>query len=266
MNDKKLLYEQLEKLKKEIAKLDNFINNCPDDKLIMRHQQNGSYKYAVKKKDEDGVLRQHYLNRNQMQQAELLAKRDYAIACKKDKQNEKWFIEQTLAHENRESDAKKLLLSKPGIAQLVVPMLKVHDDYVTEWQNADYVRSTFHPEHLIVPTLVPDLYVRSKSEEIITNFLVQKSIPFRYEEVNKIGKYELCPDFTCMNPRTHEIFYLEHYGKVDDPGYMADQKWREELYRKIGVYPWKNLLITTEAENQPLDVRWLEQIVNYYLL
>ena len=266
MIDKVFVSEQLEQLKKEIANLDNFIANCPDCKLITRRQQNGSYKYALKKKDEDGVLRQHYLNRDQMQLAKLLAKRDYAIACRKDKQNEKWFLEQTLAHEERESEAEKLLLSKPGIAQLVIPTLKVYDDYVTEWQNADYVRSNYHPEHLIIPTIVRDLYVRSKSEEIITNFLVQKSIPFRYEEVNKIGKYELCPDFTCMNPRTHEIFYLEHYGKVDDPGYMADQRRREDLYRKIGVYPWKNLLITTEAENRPLDIRWLEQIANYYLL
>ncbi len=266
MQNKNELLKQLNKLNREIESLENFISNCPEETLITRTLSSGVHKYYAKQEDENGKIKEHYLNHNQRSLAETLAKKEYALACIKDKKNERWFIEQTIAHEERESKAEQLLRTKPGIAALILPTLKDFDDIVTKWESTEYIRSNLNPEHLIVPTVIPGLFVRSKSESLITSCLTQKGIPLRYEEENHFGDIVLHPDFTCMNPRTHNIFYLEHYGRMDDPAYIRKQRWREDQYRKAGIYPWKNLLITTETDSQPLDVRWLEKIIDYYLL
>ena len=266
MLNKNDLKVRIEKLNYEIESLEKYVNNCPEGKLIVRTNPSGSHRYYVKKKDENGKIIEQYLNKSQRQIAVVLANKEYANACIKDRNNEKQYLQLMLSNECRESDTEKLLLTKPGIAKLVIPNLRQFDDYVTEWKNAKYIRSKEHPEHLTVPTIVPDLIVRSKSESMITSCLVQSGVPFRYEEEHQFGNILLHPDFTCMNPRTHEIFYLEHYGRVDDASYVLDQRWREDQYRKAGIYPWKNLLITTETDNQPLDLIWLKEIIGHYLL
>ena len=213
MSRKKILEEQLETLNKEIASLGYFIEKCPEGKLIVRTNPRGSYYYSVKKADENGKTIEKYLSQQDQSMATALAKKEYAMACLKDKRHEKWLIEQLLFNETRESHTDHLLNSKPGIANLVLPTLKSYDDYVAEWQDADYVKSGKNPEHLKFATVIPELYVRSKSESLIVSILVKLGIPFRYEEEMRIGKFILHPDFTCMNPRTHEICYLEHQGK-----------------------------------------------------
>lgn len=265
MNEKEYLKQHFEKLNNEIRSLQLFIDSCPEGQLISRRNNDGTFRYAVRKKD-GSKTKEQYLNRKDRTLAEMFAKKEYAIACLKDKVSERWLTEQELAFKEKEKHSDHLLKKRPGIAALVLPTLKNHDDYVMRWQQADYKKSTLHPENLKFSTVVPGLMVRSKSESLIVALLVKYGIPFRYEEELVINGVTLHPDFTCMNPRTHEIFYLEHQGKWDDPGYVKEVRRRENHYLNAGIYPWKNLLFTTETADQPLDVQWLETIIKYYLL
>lgn len=260
------LKNQHYKLEKEIMSLQNFINRCPDGQLICRQRGNGRMEFSVKKKDESGVQKEIYLGQPQHSLAETLAKKEYALACLKDRQNELWFVKQQIAHMEREDKAELLLKKHPGIAQLVLPSLKKQDNFVKEWKESDYKRSDLNPEHLIVTTILPDLLVRSKSESSLVTLFETNGVPFRYEEEHVINGVRLHPDFTCLNPRTHEIFYWEHHGRVDDPKYVKEQQWREEQYRQAGIFPWINLLITTETEGNPLNMQWAESIIKHYLI
>ena len=108
--------------------------------------------------------------------------------------------------------------------------------------------------------------VRSKSEKIIADKLLNEGIPYRYECPIRLGNTILYPDFTALNKRTRKEFYLEHLGMMDDPNYCNDTISRIELYEKHGLFPGESLLLTFETKNRPLDSRVLDIIVRKYLL
>lgn len=262
----KSLLSEKEKLENEISNLSAFIKSCPSGQLVARVADTvPNYTYAQKVKTEKGKYKETYLSREKLSTAELLAKRDYSAACLKDKMEQLSIINRQISVISRDSHANSYLKGHPGAAALLLPKLKPYDDYVERWQTAPYNRSCLHPEHLIYPTIVPGLLVRSKSEGDIVMRLTERNVPFHYEELVVINGIALHPDFTCLNVRTHEIFYIEHQGKWDDPKYVADLRSREDLYLQAGIYPWKKLLITTETKDQPFDVLWFDRIIDYYL-
>lgn len=274
------LIAEKEKLETEIANLTAFIKSCPEGKLIARATSVASkvpsssdpnvaspsnFRYLQKTKTEAGKFKEKYLSKKQRSTAELLAKRDYSIACLKDRKEQLRIVNRQIAVYSRDSHRIHYLKEHPGAAALLLPKLKDDDDFAKKWQMEPYNKSDLHPEHLIFPTIVPGLLVRSKSEGYIADRLTERQVPFRYEELVVINGIALHPDFTCLNVRTHETFYIEHQGKWDDPKYVADVRSREDLYLQAGVYPWKKLLITTEIWGHPFDIRWFDTIIDYYL-
>ncbi len=92
-------------------------------------------------------------------------------------------------------------------------------------------------------------FVRSKSEAIITNMLVDRNIPFEYETplYAKDGTMYL-PDFTVVFKG--EKYYWEHVGRLNDPKYMAHWEKKKAWYDKN--FPGK-LLITYEGNSLSKD-------------
>ena len=94
-----------------------------------------------------------------------------------------------------------------------------------------------------------DYYVRSKSEAIITNLLVDRNIPFKYEEplYAPDGTMYL-PDFTVTF--RGEAYYWEHVGRTHDYAYM--QHWEEKKAWYNKHFPGK-LLTTYESNHLTTD-------------
>ncbi len=259
------LKEQKARLDREIVRLEEYIKTSPGGSLISRTEPSGNISYSCRKPLPGGKKKETYINRKDIALAEKLAARDYAKARLKDVKNEKAFIEHQIRYLSRPKETDQYLLKHPRQAQLIIDRLKPKDEYARKWMEADYIRSNKYPEALIYPTILPELKVRSKSEADIAGCLVHNEVAFRYEELNIVNGIALHPDFTCLNARTREIFFIEHQGRWDDPKYVADVRWREDQYLKAGIYPWKQLLITTETEKMPFDINWFQQIVDYYL-
>lgn len=110
------------------------------------------------------------------------------------------------------------------------------------------------PEQIVRPTgswyesgkniaTLSEYYVRSKSEAIITNLLVDRCVPFKYEEplFAPDGSMYL-PDFTVTF--RGEEYYWEHVGRTHDSAYMAHWEKKKAWYEKH--FPGK-LLITYES-------------------
>ena len=92
-------------------------------------------------------------------------------------------------------------------------------------------------------------FVRSKSEAIITNMLVDRDIPFKYEEpLYAPDGTMFLPDFTVTF--RGEEYYWEHVGRTSDKGYMAHWKKKEAWYNKH--FPGK-LITTFESNNLSID-------------
>lgn len=70
---------------------------------------------------------------------------------------------------------------------------------------------------------VAGVWVRSKSEVIITNLLFHWKVPFKYEEPLRVGGQDYSPDFTIeWKGRT---FFWEHLGMREKERY--EQEWKE---------------------------------------
>lgn len=94
-----------------------------------------------------------------------------------------------------------------------------------------------------------EYFVRSKSEVIIANMLVDREIPFKYEEplFAPDGTMYL-PDFTVTF--RGETFFWEHVGRLDLPGYRTHWEKKLKWYEKN--FPGQ-LLTTYEGQNLSQD-------------
>ena len=114
------------------------------------------------------------------------------------------------------------------------------------WEKASFEQSTLRQQNRKHVTS-RGLKVRSKSEMLIAERLYANNIPFRYEELLRIGVKTYAPDFTIMK-KDGNIIYWEHCGMPNDKGYMIRHKEKMEDYESIGIVPWRNLIVTYEEE------------------
>ncbi|MBQ3891206.1 MAG: hypothetical protein II740_07675, partial [Lachnospiraceae bacterium] len=69
------------------------------------------------------------------------------------------------------------------------------------------------------------------------------------------------PDFTILNKKTRMEMYLEHLGLLDEEGYRKSNLIKMDEYRANGIYIGKNLLITYETKDSPLDIKGIRQML-----
>ena len=136
-----------------------------------------------------------------------------------------------------------------------------------KWRTQDYYKNPYRPEGLIVPTVIPGFKVRSKSEADIIARLVHFGVPFHYEEGFEVGGKWRFPDITCKAISSpYKEFYWEHLGGLSSFKYFDENIKKLKEFYSCGIIPWKNLIITTETDEEPLDINWVDEIIKYYLL
>lgn len=275
-----------EDLQKEIDKLQQFMKfkkgHPESERLVVRTGENGRYKYYAATRDSNGNKHERSLNRN-IKQAVELAARGCAELRLMDANEEKKSVDRMLKTLREEGHIARYMSAHPGQAELINEWIKKTGieglrkeeleifEAVEAWKNQPYSRSKAHPENLTVPTGVSGLNVRSKSEAMWVSLLEEKHAAYHYEEelqfVDDRGRsVVIAPDFHCANLRVRKHIIIEHLGMVDDENYMKDFKWKLEVYRRNGYYLGKNLLVTTETKDSPLDINIAKWIVDYWLL
>ena len=105
------------------------------------------------------------------------------------------------------------------------------------------------------------IYVKSKSELIIYEFLKSKGVVFLYERPLLIQNNLRYPDFTILRPSDGKIFIWEHFGMMDIESYAirARQKIRE--YSCAGYWPFYNFIITYDFGDGKIDMIELERLL-----
>lgn len=120
-----------------------------------------------------------------------------------------------------------------------------------------------YAENLIHKTLKDGLFVRSKSEVIIANMLVERNIDFEYEAHfigEKTGGKRL-PDFTFIDSAGEKII-LEHLGMLHKPSYRDDWEIKKQFYSKNGMQEGENLFITKDDEHGAIDSDEIRKVVD----
>ena len=112
--------------------------------------------------------------------------------------------------------------------------------------------------------------VRSKSEKIIADCLAHKDIPYRYEKPLVLWEHNrqivVYPDFTIMNRRNGNLYYLEHLGMMDDLEYVKKANKKLSLYEKNGHLLGKDLFTLREMRDLPLNINILDRYVEEFFL
>lgn len=117
-------------------------------------------------------------------------------------------------------------------------------------------------EGLIHKTKKEGLIVRSKSEVIISNMLIEKGIEFEYERefIGKNGQKRI-PDFTFIDA-AGDLIILEHLGMMSVPGYKSDWNKKKLFYEQNKFILNENLFTTTESEKGGIDSIAIEKVIN----
>jgi ATP-dependent exoDNAse (exonuclease V) alpha subunit len=80
--------------------------------------------------------------------------------------------------------------------------------------------------------------LRSKSELLIYQRLIDKQIPVLYEKTLTIREVEKLPDFTIENEETGIIYYWEHCGMLHDAEYKRRWEEKYDWYRENKILPF----------------------------
>ena len=135
---------------------------------------------------------------------------------------------------------------------------------VETWVNEKVETNQDFPEQKTVTTK-SGIMVRSKSECLIADALYNQKIPFRYEQVHRIAGLRVSPDFTILNPRDRKTIVIwEHFGLMEDGKYANSVRAKLGSYLEAGFIPGKNMIMTFEGRDWPLDINYVLLLISYF--
>lgn len=248
-----------ERLEAKLKAMEKQLTQLPKGKLIISKS-----KGYIRFFESDGH-KKTYLKKGNQKIIQKLVYKKYLSLQIQDISEEKEAVESYLEEFPKEKLSEQFIIENPEIQVLLSQIYKPLNKDLAEWMNAPYKKSDFEAENLIHPTSA-GFCVRSKSEVMIVECLMKYKIPFRYECELIIGRDTYYPDFTIRHPKTGEVFYWEHFGRMDDPSYRRKCYNKLQKFGDYGIIPSINLITTYETGNHPLSVNEVEKIVKEYFL
>lgn len=279
-------------IQKELARIDKELASAPEGKLIvynnLKKKQELFQAIPIdqkklpanhSKKTEGNRPHKHkrkrtrhariYLNKHMTGLAQELAYKTLLLARQKDLLLEMSAIDSILPSLNKPSQVELILRNKPVIASLVKMRTGDSDPSLAHelevWNKEPHQPNPRYAEHLTVQS-VNGYFVRSKSEAMIDMLLTTYGIPFRYEGSICINGVTYHPDFTIRHPETGDYYLWEHFGMIDDEGYCRRNLPKIPLYANLGFIPGRNMILTFETGDQPLNMQYVEDLIKYYFL
>lgn len=150
--------------------------------------------------------------------------------------------------------------------KLVTPFVLSSEAFADKWMQSFVTGENTYPIENGFTTERGEL-VRSKTEKMIADKLFLKKIPYVYEAKLKLKKnHVIYPDFTMLNVRTREVFYLEHFGMMDNPEYCKKALEKMDLYDENQIYVGKNLLPTFESNLKPVNMKQIDLYIKRFLI
>lgn len=274
-----------EEIEAQIGAIDGMLRQLPQGKFTCRRNGKG-YKYFHKKTGPDPAQKAlkpescdppgnqgpqarqtpvrrdnyEYLPKSEAKLAGQLAMRRYLESVEQDLSNEEKAIDAFVTCIDRNGHNAEKCHAATGMAELIDPEIQKSRAELDAWQNDDYEHSTSFPKDLTVQT-IGGFCVRSKSEALIANLLIERGIPFRYEWVQVIDGKTCAPDFTILHPVKREIVIWEHFGLMNSADYQAEYRAKLSHYILAGYLPYYNLITTYERSEKPFSVDTANRIV-----
>ena len=232
--------------------------------LIVRNQ-NGKPRFYARGKDR----RERYLTEQQGEKIRLLAQQRYEKRLVNMARFERDHVRKCLKLLEPDVDIEKVYDSMPeDLKPFIVADGTTDKGFGRKWQEERVPSARPLVDGEGYRTMRGE-NVRSKSEVIIADRLFHAGIPYRYEVMIPLEFEDIIrvyPDFQILNVRTRKVFYWEHLGMLGDIDYFDNQLKKISGYARNGYVPGKNLLLTFESKNRPLDVFCVEALIKEFLI
>lgn len=250
-------------LENKIVRLEKDISEAPSDRLICT-KSNGYDRWYISSETSAKASRYTYLGKKDYALIRTLILRSIHEAQTADLKRELEEVNHYLAVLHPAASSYHRLIAEhpqylPFLNATTPPMSKK----IEEWLAEEYPYNPERKEYTVKAQ--NGLMVRSKSEALIIQILLEYNIPFRYECPVYVYENTYYPDFTIMHPRTGQIFLWEHFGLMERDHYAAKNAKRVADYRKLGYFPFKNLIMTFEYSDTAFDVTIIEEMINRFL-
>lgn len=259
-----MLYKKMcserQRLEQEITSLQDQICKLPEGKLICTRHGNYTKWYQS-----DGH-HSTYIPKKDKALAAQLAEKKYLSRQLEAFLHEQKAIDFYLRHHASDINcADELLSDDSPYSELLAHRFIPKSKELYDWMAQSYEHNTSYPEQCIHKTSA-GIFVRSKSESLITMLLHINKIPFRYECALHLGDVTIFPDFTIRHPETGRLYYWEHFGMMDNPNYCKNALSKLQLYTSNDIIPSIQLITTYETSNHPFDLAIAEDLVKFYFL
>ncbi len=238
------------------------LKSVPDGFLrICRCGKKTQYYHRTNPKDFSGV----YIREKDIELARKLAQKDYDKKVLSSIDKELFAIEKIISCTPTMYAEQVLEKLHKERQKLIKPIIEPEEQYINNWRSVVYNGKEFDE-------LTPEIFtskgerVRSKSEVIIADVLSREGIPYRYEYPVYIkGWGKVYPDFTVLNVRKRKELYWEHFGMMDDSGYVERALEKIALYESNGILPGENLIMTFETKKNPINQKIVGLMIKQYL-
>ena len=229
----------------EISEIQERLETITEEGTIYPTQKDGNVKWYVWKNG-----RREYLSKKNDKEIKNLVNKKYLELYLKDTINELRLLETNRkALKKYKTDYAQKMLKQKHYSSILLAVDKKENEETNEETN-EKTQAPNSEALKCYPKM--GMIVRSKSEVLIATALYDNNINFEYEKPIKISNGIYYPDFT-VEKKNGDIILWEHLGLIDNPDY------RNKAYRKIlkynenGYYQGKNLILTYETAESPLD-------------
>ena len=207
-----------------------------------------------------------YIKKRDHELARQLAQKDYDREILNEAKRELVLVNKFTDHLQKHNLTHLYDDLKPARKVLVDPIYKDDERYVREWRTEQYAPLSFeyNTDEFIKKSGVR---VRSKSELIIANMLEQYEIPYRYEYPLRLrGKDPVRPDFLCLNIKQRREYIWEHFGMMDSIAYANRNIDKIAKYELSGYHAGKNMIMTFETSQVPVNSNIIKSLITEYLI
>ena len=256
------LYQHMVKRKLYLEKLLEQIrlesSNLPEGRLRVCNDRGIARYYHVSC---SGDTQGKYIPRKEAEKASCLAQKDYLQKLYRNIKDELMDIEKYLSKHSSQALENVYDELNAYRKNLVKPLVVSDQIYQKQWKSQVYESNPYYPEEKVYITKKDEM-VRSKSEVMLADMYYELGIPYRYEAELKLmdGKIKY-PDFTVLKMSTREVFYHEHFGLLDDEEYRRANLVKLDEYRRNGIFPGKNLIITYETAGCYLNIKEIKRMI-----
>lgn len=206
-----------------------------------------------------------YIPQKDIQFAKKLAQSEYDRKLLEKARKELNIIQNVISRyqpDNLYSVYDKMTSSRQDIIE---SRIKSDIQYRAEWEAVSYTGNSFENSRNEIYSDRGER-VRSKSEKIIADMLLKMNIPYKYEcPLYLKGKGIVYPDFTVLCMSRREEMYYEHFGMMDDAGYVNRNLPKIDFYERNGYLLGDRLFVTFETTEQPLSTENLRILLKRFI-